>query len=314
MKKLLAMLIAVSLILAAGCAAAPKTPASPSASPSAAASPSAGGYRTIEPKDVKEMLDNGDAFILVDVRTVEEFEAARIEGAINIPVETIGGTKPALLPDQDALIVLYCRTGNRTKTAFDALSKLGYTNVYDMGGIVDWPYETVSGKAEAPSDGTPASAAADSPAATGILSAFYATDIDGNFVDASIFEGHKLTMVNIWATFCGPCIQEMPELGKLNAEYGDKGFQIIGIVIDASDYTGEPIPEMVTLVRQIVSKTGADFAHILPSTDLNESILKDVSAVPTTIFVDEKGNQVGEQYIGSRSGEAWATVIDSLLE
>jgi rhodanese-related sulfurtransferase/thiol-disulfide isomerase/thioredoxin len=309
MKKLLAIIITLSLALTAGCALPPKTTPSPSAAASAA-----GAYQTIEPKDVKQMMDDGDAFILVDVRTVEEFSAAHIEGALNIPVETIGGVKPALLPDLNEMIVLYCRTGNRTVTASKALVALGYTKIYDMGGIVDWPYETVNAESASPAETAPAVSANAPSSASGILSAFYATDIDGNFVDASVFEEYKLTMVNIWATFCGPCIQEMPELGKLNGAYRDKGFQIVGIVIDASDSTGAPIPEMVSLAKKLVSETGADYEHLLPSSDLNKLILGDISAVPTTIFVDAKGNQVGEQYVGSRSGEAWASIIDSLLE
>ncbi len=70
------------------------------------------------------------------------------------------------------------------------------------------------------------------PDTNGILSSFSATDLDGNAVDESIFSSSKLTMVNIWATFCGPCIGEMPDLGLLNEEYASEGFQVVGIVAD----------------------------------------------------------------------------------
>ena len=126
-------------------------------------------------------------------------------------------------------------------------------------------------------------------------------------------EGSKLTLVNIWATFCGPCIQEMPELGKLSASYKDKGVQIVGIVADSSDSSGVPIQKAVTLAKEIVSKTGANYEHILASTSLNKQLLNTVSAVPTTIFVDENGNQVGKAYLGARSGSEWAKIIDGLL-
>ena len=304
MKKLLVTGIILSLALAAACAPSPGMTASPSSAASGAP------YETIEPADVKQMLDAGDAFTLVDVRTAEEFGTAHIEGAINIPVETIGSTRPALLPELDAVIVLYCRTGNRTVTASEALRALGYTKVYDMGGIVDWPYETVMGEAS-PEQTTAATETAS--ASDGILSAFSATDLDGNTVDASIFGEYKLTMVNIWATFCGPCIQEMPELGQLSGAYQDKGVRIVGIVIDVTDSSGNPDPKMVAAAKKIVTETGANYLHLLPSADLIRLVLGNVSAVPTTIFVDADGNQVGDQYVGSRSGEDWAAVIDSLL-
>jgi glyoxylase-like metal-dependent hydrolase (beta-lactamase superfamily II) len=75
----------------------------------------------------------------------------------------------------------------------------------------------------------------------------------------------------------------MPELGKLNSEYQDKGFQIVGIVADSSDSAGVPVPDMVSTAKEIVRQTGADYEHILASTDLNKLLLNDVSGVPTTI-------------------------------
>jgi rhodanese-related sulfurtransferase len=262
----------------------------------------AGTYRTITPEAYKKMLDDGNAVILVDVRTPEEYAAERLEGAVNIPVETIGDTGPEQLPDRDAVIVLYCRSGNRTVTAAEKLLKLGYKNVYDMGGIIDWPYETVKDSAAA------------ATAADGILSRFSARDLDGNTVDAGIFADYKLTMVNIWATFCTPCIGEMPELGSLHREYAGKGVQIVGIVADAADSSGGILPDMVETAGQIVELTGADYLHLLPSADLNDALLEDVAAVPTTIFVDAAGNQVGEVYVGAKSSGEWRAIIDQLLE
>ena len=72
----------------------------------------------------------------------------------------------------------------------------------------------------------------------GILSDFSTTDLDGNAADESIFAEYKLTMVNIWATFCGPCISEMPELGELASEYADKGMRVVGLVTDVMDSEG----------------------------------------------------------------------------
>ena len=82
----------------------------------------------------------------MDVRTAEEYAAEHIPGAINVPSESIdaGGEAPADLPDKDAVLLIYCRTGRRSKQAAGQLVELGYTNVYDFGGINDWPYDTTT--------------------------------------------------------------------------------------------------------------------------------------------------------------------------
>jgi len=101
-------------------------------------------YRKISPQLAKEMMDSGDPLVIVDVRTEAEYAQGHIAGAILIPNETIGTTqKPEQLPELDDVILVYCRSGNRSAQAARKLAALGYVNVYDFGGIVDWPYETV---------------------------------------------------------------------------------------------------------------------------------------------------------------------------
>ncbi|WP_066687542.1 rhodanese-like domain-containing protein [Christensenella intestinihominis] len=103
-------------------------------------------YHKINAEEAKEMMDVESGVVVVDVRTPEEYAEKHIEGAVNIPNEAISDTPPEALADKDAKLIVYCRTGVRSKQASDKLVNLGYTNVYDMGGINDWPYETVSGK------------------------------------------------------------------------------------------------------------------------------------------------------------------------
>ncbi len=105
----------------------------------------AGVFQTISVQEAKEMMDSGEAIIIVDVRTREEYEAGHIPGALLIPNETISDQQPELLPDQSATILVYCRSGNRSRQASQKLADMGYTAVYDFGGIIDWPYETVAG-------------------------------------------------------------------------------------------------------------------------------------------------------------------------
>ena len=91
------------------------------------------------------MMETEENYIILDVRTQAEFEAAHIPGAICIPNETISDQPIDRLPDKDQLILVYCRSGNRSKQASEKLVKLGYTNIVEFGGIVGWPGETVSG-------------------------------------------------------------------------------------------------------------------------------------------------------------------------
>ena len=89
-------------------------------------------------------MDSGDTIVILDVRTKEEYDAGHIAGAILVPNETIVDKQPELLPDLDAEILVYCRSGNRSAQAAKKLIAIGYTNVVDFGGIIDWPYEVVT--------------------------------------------------------------------------------------------------------------------------------------------------------------------------
>ena len=149
---------------------------------------------------------------------------------------------------------------------------------------------------------------------TGVLAGFTAQDLEGNDVDDSIFDDYDVTMINVWGTFCGPCIQEMPDLGQLAEDYADKGLQIVGIVSDATDYEGGYPEETVELAKEIVEETGAGYLHLLPSQDLLNRVLSSIQVVPTTFFVDSEGNQLGGIVTGSKSYDDWTAILDQKLE
>ena len=142
-----------------------------------------------------------------------------------------------------------------------------------------------------------------------IFGEFKTKTLDGKDVNQDIFAEADLTMVNIWGTFCGPCIREMPDLGELSREYADKGFRMVGIISDVSQ------PEDETAL-EIVDKTEADYTHLVIPDDANMQyrILRNAQVVPTTIFLDKNGNQVGETYPGAKSKKQWIAVIDKMLE
>ena len=98
-------------------------------------------FRDMEPEEVKRLQDTGKG-ILVDVRREGEYAGLHIPGALNIPNDSIAAGKPAELPDPNAEIMLYCRTGRRAEEAKQKLAEMGYTHVRNAGGIIDWPYET----------------------------------------------------------------------------------------------------------------------------------------------------------------------------
>lgn len=136
---------------------------------------------------------------------------------------------------------------------------------------------------------------------------FTATDFDGNEVDQSIFANTKLTMMNVWATFCGPCIGELPELGELAAE-GGTDYQIVGVCADL-----DGTDEMLTTAKEMVSETNANYLHLQPSEGLLP-VLTATSAVPVTFFFDSEGKLVGQGVMGARDKAGWEEELQARLE
>ena len=100
-------------------------------------------FYTISAQEAKKRMDSGRPVVIVDVRTKSEYDERHIPNAVLIPNETIGAERPAALPDLNAEILVYCRSGARSRAASQKLANLGYTAIYNFGGIMDWPYETV---------------------------------------------------------------------------------------------------------------------------------------------------------------------------
>ncbi|MBR7143185.1 MAG: rhodanese-like domain-containing protein [Clostridia bacterium] len=101
-------------------------------------------YKQISAQEAKELMDTQEAYTVLDVRTQAEFATGHIQGALLIPDFEIEARAEQELPDKQRLILVYCRSGRRSKLAAEALVKLGYTNVVEFGGIIDWPYGTVT--------------------------------------------------------------------------------------------------------------------------------------------------------------------------
>lgn len=138
---------------------------------------------------------------------------------------------------------------------------------------------------------------------------FEGTTIDGEVLTSDCFAQSQLTMMNIWATYCGPCIQEMPDLGEIAGEYDRSRFQIIGLISDVEENAKENIKEEAL---ELIRETGADYPHLLLNETLYSQVVSGVTGVPTTIFFDSDGKPLG-YLVGSRSKEAWEEIINELL-
>ena len=98
-------------------------------------------YMNITAEEAKEIMDSQEGYVILDVREQDEYDAGHIPGAILIPYTQIEDKADEMLPDKDQQILVYCRSGRRSKIAAEALAELGYTNIKEFGGIIDWPYE-----------------------------------------------------------------------------------------------------------------------------------------------------------------------------
>ena len=141
------------------------------------------------------------------------------------------------------------------------------------------------------------------------------TNLAGDEIDKTIFEGHDLTVINVWATSCKPCLSEMPELAKLSDEYEQNGgqVQIIGLCTDLVVMDANRVDSQIELANQIVELTGADYTHLVPDDEMLNFLMENIIGVPTTFFVDSQGKEVGESVIGARDQAAWQEEINNRL-
>ena len=121
---------------------------------------------------------------------------------------------------------------------------------------------------------------------------FETTDLEGNPVTAeALFSSHTITMVNVWASWCPPCVRELPELQRLNGEFGEKDCAIVGLLLDGDGEQG------LADGRARLQEAGANYTILLPWDGMNE--LFPVSAVPTSFFIDSRGHVIGEPIVGA---------------
>ena len=151
------------------------------------------------------------------------------------------------------------------------------------------------------------------PAEPGPMNALTGEDLDGNsYTLGELFAQNDLTMINVWGTFCGPCIREMPDLEELYEDYRDEGFGIVGLTSDLYDFDGNILPGALADAKDIVKENGITYP-ILGETSEMENYLYS-QYVPVTFFVDRNGNFIGESFVGSRDYDEWESIVVEYLE
>ena len=143
---------------------------------------------------------------------------------------------------------------------------------------------------------------------------FETTGIDGKTYTEKVFSDYDLTLVNIFTTWCSPCVKEIPELQELYKEMKDKGVGVAGVVLDTTDEKGNQDEEAVKKAGILQEKTKAEYPFLIPDTTMMNGRLQGISAFPETFFVDKNGNIVGDTYTGSHTLDEWKEIVEKELK
>ena len=180
------------------------------------------------------------------------------------------------------------------------------------------PEEPKSETAEIPAEETPAeeTPVEETPAAEPeepvYLGDFSAQTLTGETLDQTFFANAELTVINIWATYCGPCKQEMPVLGALDQEL--ENVQVLGIVTDVIDQSGNPDDGQVELALDLLDAYGCAYPNLILNQSLANLGFAGLQAVPATLFVDQNGNLAGPGFYGALDEAGWRSAIAERLE
>ncbi len=146
------------------------------------------------------------------------------------------------------------------------------------------------------------------------LNKFATIDIYGNPVSNEVFADYDYTIIDVWGTYCNPCIKAMPDMKKVYDEYKEKGINVMGIVVDVQNADRTPQMDSIGTARAIVEKQEADFTHILIPENLLYSLLSDIRVIPTQFLVDNEGNIVTEFFEGGKNFEKWSELLDKKID
>lgn len=241
---------------------------------------------------VKAFYSNSWDLAVVTMMPRADYQAAVDEKA-DLAELTGMPTDPEVFHETDEYVYLLCRPPYDTKT----MTADNVQQIQVVEAFVDPILGSIryTGVGKEPEAGQPSA-----------MPAFTTTDLAGNTVTEDIFAQKDLTVVNVWGTFCGPCIGEMPELGQWAKDMPDN-VQLIGIVCDAAQ--GDDT--YIATANQIMESAGCEFVNLTVSSDLS-ALLDGIAAVPTTFLVDKQGNIVGDYIVGAQV-EAYKAAVEAYL-
>ncbi len=142
---------------------------------------------------------------------------------------------------------------------------------------------------------------------------FESKGIDGETYTKDVFSKYDLTLVNIFTTWCSPCVNEIPELEKLYEEMKEKGVGVVGVVLDTVGEDSKQDEDSVKKAEVLQEKTKASYPFLIPDSTMMNGRLNGINAFPETFFVDKDGNIVGETYSGSHDLKEWEEIVEKEL-
>ncbi len=250
----------------------------------------------ISSEKLHTLVDDSFFVNIIDLRPKEKYDKGHIPQAVNFPLRELKSMIQDIIDDGFSVltsqIIVYGGTEQEGIDGAEILVSFGFTNVWRLESIDIWGGLLISTEDEMRP-----------------LNNLKTVDLNGKRVDESILAGHKLTLVNVWATYYPLCAEEAAALGQLSRELESEGVQIIGIISDAMTATFEPSEEVLNTARQILENAGADYVNLVPSKDIYIKIIGQMTAIPTSFFVDETGMLIGRGYAGAYSYGEWKAYI-----
>ena len=227
------------------------------------AMPALGEGELLSAADVQLRMQENPILNIFDVRAAEKYDEGHLHGAVNFPLDMLEYSVQSILDSgfsyMEAEIIVYGDSNEDGWEAVKILNNLGFANVFNLGSMENWDGELISTEKEMQE-------------AMRLLGDLDTQDIYGNKVDDSLLSEYKLTMVNVWATYCNSCIEGMPEMAKLYHAWKEKGVQIVGLVSDGVDGEsalgcgwigpGEPLGEYAAKLLEICSRDRQDDATV----------------------------------------------------
>ncbi|MEG0663365.1 MAG: TlpA disulfide reductase family protein [Anaerovoracaceae bacterium] len=142
-----------------------------------------------------------------------------------------------------------------------------------------------------------------------LLGSFKGESLDGTEINQEIFAQNKYTLIEVWATYCGPCIKEMPIIEKIGQKYKDKGIGVLGIVTDAQEEDFKANMPQVELAKEIIKKEGATYPNMLIPQEIFP-LMAEITGTPSAFLVDSQGNIASKIYAGALSEKDWSDILD----